>query len=102
MNDRVNRQEIIDRLRENERALRARGVTHAALFGSVARNEQNAESDIDILVELDPAIIVTMFDYAGLKHYIAGLFKGPVDVIDREALKPRVRPRAAADAIYAF
>jgi predicted nucleotidyltransferase len=43
-----------------------------------------------------------MFDYAGVKDYIAGLFEGPVDVIDREALKPRLRPRAAADAIYAF
>jgi hypothetical protein len=43
-----------------------------------------------------------MFDYAGLKDYVASLFQGPVDVIDREALKPRLRPRAAADAIYAF
>lgn len=75
---------------------------HAALFGSFARGEQNADSDIDILVELDPAIVVTMFDYAGLKDYVAGLFHGPVDVIDRAALKPRVRPRAVADAIHAF
>jgi len=78
------------------------GVTHAALFGSVARDEQNAESDIDILVELDPTIVATIFDYAGLKDYIASLFEGSVDVIDREALKPRVRPQAVADAIYAF
>jgi predicted nucleotidyltransferase len=33
----MNRQEILDRLRENERALRERGVIHAALFGSRAR-----------------------------------------------------------------
>jgi predicted nucleotidyltransferase len=98
----MNRQNILDRLRENERALRARGVTHAALFGSVARDEPRPDSDIDIMVDLDPAIIVTMFDYAGLKDYIAGLFNSPVDVVDRQALKPRVRPKAAADAIYAF
>lgn len=98
----MNRQDVLDRLRENEHALRARGVTHAALFGSVARNEHNAESDIDILVDLDPTVVVTMFDYAGLKDYIGGLFNGSVDVVDREALKPRVRPRATADAIYAF
>ena len=95
-------QDVLDRLRENELALRERGVTHAALFGSVARNEQHAESDIDILVDLDPAIVATMFDYAGVKDYIAGLFEGPVDVVDREALRPRLRARAAADAIYAF
>jgi predicted nucleotidyltransferase len=98
----MNKQDILDRLRENELALRERGVTHAALFGSVARNEQNAESDIDILVDLDPAKVATMFDYAGVKDYIAGLFEQPVDVVDREALKPRVRPKATADAVYAF
>ena len=98
----MKRDEIIATLKEREADLRSHGVTHAALFGSVARNEQSAESDIDILVDLDPAVVVTMFDYAGVKDYVASLFQGSVDVIDREALKPRVRPRATADAIYAF
>jgi uncharacterized protein len=98
----MNREAIIARLREREADLRAHGVTHAALFGSVARGEQRPDSDIDILVDLDPAVVATMFDYAGLKDYVASLFQGSVDVIDREALKPRLRPRAAADAIYAF
>ena len=39
---------------------------------------------------------------SALKEYIAGLFDGPVDVVDREALKPYVAPAATADAIYAF
>jgi predicted nucleotidyltransferase len=98
----MKRDDIIARLKEREADLRAHGVTHAALFGSVARNDQNADSDIDILVELDPAMVATIFDYAGVKDYVASLFQGSVDVIDREALKPRIRPRAAADAIYAF
>ena len=51
--------------------------------------EQRPDSDIDILVDLDPVIVATMFDYAGLKDYVASLFRGSVDVIDREALKPR-------------
>jgi hypothetical protein len=98
----MKRDEIIETLKEREADLRAHGVTHAAVFGSVARDEHNAKSDIDILVDLDPEIVVTMFDYAGVKDYVAGLFEGSVDVVDREALKPRVRPRAAADAVYAF
>jgi len=98
----MNRDEILDTLKARESDLRAHGVKHAALFGSVARGEQRADSDIDILVDLDPAVVVTMFDYAGLKDYVASLFPGSVDVVDREALKPRLRPRAAADAIYAF
>jgi predicted nucleotidyltransferase len=94
--------EILAKLRENETALRARGVKHAALFGSCARGDNRSDSDIDIMVEFDPAAHVTVFSYAGLKDYIAGLFDGPVDVVSREGLKPYVRPAATTDAIYAF
>jgi len=98
----MKRDDIILRLQERQTDLLAQGIAHAALFGSVARGEDRADSDIDILVDLDPAIVVTIFDYAGVKNYIAALFDQPVDVVSRETLKPRVRPRAAADAIYAF
>jgi predicted nucleotidyltransferase len=54
------------------------------------------------LVDLDPAIVVTTIDYAGVKEFIAEMFDGPVDVVSRESLKARVRPNATADAIYAF
>jgi len=43
-----------------------------------------------------------VYAYVGLKNYIADLFTGPVDVVDREALKSYVRPAATADAAYAF
>jgi uncharacterized protein len=98
----MNAQEVLARLRQNETALRARGVSHAALFGSLARGDNRTDSDIDIMIEFDPAARVTVFNYAGLKDYIAGLFDLPVDVISREGLKPYVRPAATADAIYAF
>jgi predicted nucleotidyltransferase len=95
-------QDIIARLRENEAALRARGVAHAALFGSRARGDAGADSDTDILVELDPAARLSVFDYAGLKMFVADLFEGKVDVVNRTALKPHVKPRAMTDAVYAF
>ena len=98
----MNSSDIITVLQAHEAALKARGVAHAALFGSVARNEQRRDSDIDIMIELDSDSRVTMFGYVDIKEYIASLFQGPVDVVNRDGLKPFVRPRAAADAIYAF
>ncbi|MGO8799860.1 MAG: nucleotidyltransferase family protein [Roseiarcus sp.] len=95
-------QDILDRLRQNERALRERGVIHAALFGSRARGDNRPDSDTDIMIEVDPEAHVSLSDYVGLKEYIASLLEGPVDVVDREGLKPDLRPAATADAVYAF
>jgi len=93
---------IISRLKACEAELRAHGVLHAALFGSVARGEERDDSDIDIMVDLDPEIVKGMFKYAGVRNLIADMFEVPVDVVDRESMKSNVRPKAVADAIYAF
>ena len=98
----MKRDDIIQTLREREADLRAQGIVHAALFGSVARGEDRPDSDIDIMVDLDPAVVRTIFDYAGVKDFIADMFDRPVDVVSNEGLKPRLRPRVTADAIYAF
>lgn len=98
----MNSQEVIATLREYEKALRARGVRHAALFGSVARGTAGPESDIDIMIEIELEAVQDVYAYVGLKNYIAELFSEPVDVIDRAALKPSVRPPAEAEAVYAF
>jgi hypothetical protein len=98
----MSREEIIARLRENEVTLRQRGVAHAALFDSRARGNQGPDSDTDIMIEFDPAARITVFDYANLKEYIAALFDGRVDVVNRDGLKPYVKPAATVDAIYAF
>ena len=98
----MDKQQILDRLRENERDLRAR--RRACRLVRFARGDTRADSDTDIMIDIDPAAEATMsvYDYVGLKRYIASLFDGRVDVIDREALKPHVRPAATGDAVYAF
>jgi predicted nucleotidyltransferase len=98
----MDRDAIIARLREKEADLRARGVLHAALFGSRARGDAHPGSDTDIMIEIDPEAHIGVWGYAGVKDYIASLFDGPVDVVNRAGLKPYVRPAATADAIYAF
>ena len=98
----MDNQQILDRLRENEHALRVRGVTHAALFGSRAHGDDRPDSDIDILIDLAPEAPIGVWEYSGLKTYIANLFEEPVDVVSLETLKPYIRPVATADAVYAF
>jgi predicted nucleotidyltransferase len=98
----MNANEALDTLRRSEAALRARGVRHAALFGSTARGENRPDSDIDILVEIDPNARVTVYDYVGIKEFISNLFPDRVDVIDRDALKPHLRQSSSRDAVYAF
>jgi uncharacterized protein len=98
----MNSSEALETLRRSEPDLRAGGVRRAAVFGSLARGDSRPDSDIDIMAEIDPDAHLTVFDYAGLKDYIASLFDGPVDVVNRDGLKPYVRPAATAEAIYAF
>ena len=95
-------QDALAVLRKHADELRARGVIHAALFGSVARNEAGPTSDIDIMIELDPDSRLDLFGYAGLRRFIEGLFPARVDVVDRDALKPYLREPVITDAIYAF
>ena len=97
----MNAQDALATLRRYESALRVRGVTHSAVFGSAARGESRPDSDIDIMIDIDPEAHITLFDYVGLQDYIASLFDDPVDVIDREALKPHLRTSALPD-VYAF
>ena len=95
-------EEALQALRKAEAELRAKGVIHAGIFGSVARGEQHAESDIDVIVDFDPSARITIYDYVGIKDEISELFEQPVDVIDRRGLKPHLREPVARDLVYAF
>jgi predicted nucleotidyltransferase len=67
-----------------------------------ARGDNRPDSDTDIMIDVDPDLEMSVYDYVGLKRYIASLLEGRVDVVNRDALKPYVRPVATVDAIYAF
>ena len=94
-------------LKAHEPELRRQGVTHAAVFGSVARGEAGAASDVDILIDLDPEFRLDLFDSVNIKLCIAALFgidslEGPVDVVNRRMLKPLLRQQILSEAIDAF
>ena len=94
--------DVLQTLRTHESELRMLGVSHAAVFGSVARGEAIADSDIDVLVELDEDRSMGIFEYARLKLYINELLAGAGDVVNRRTLKPLLRDNILRDAIHAF
>ena len=94
--------EVLRLLQEHQEELRRRGVCHAAVFGSVARAEARADSDIDVLVALDPERPMGIFEYARLKLYIGGLLGGAADVVNRKTLKPLLRDGILREAVNAF
>jgi predicted nucleotidyltransferase len=64
----------------------------------VARGENRADSDVDVLVEFDgPA---TFDHYIGLKFFLEDLLDAPIDLVTQRALKPRLRPRVEQEALY--
>ena len=89
-------------LRAHEAELRRLGVRHAALFGSVARGDGRGDSDLDVMIDVDPGAVRDVYAYVGLCRFIGTLFPVPVDVANRETLKEPIRRRAERDAILAF
>jgi predicted nucleotidyltransferase len=98
----MKRDEVLRKLKEAEPDLRAQGVAHAALFGSIARADDEPGSDIDVMVEIAPEARIDLFQYVGIVQYIEELFPARVDIANREGLKPFVRPGVERDAVYAF
>lgn len=89
-------------LQAHQAELQRRGVNHAALFGSVARDQAKPDSDLDVMIDIDTSIVQDVYDYAGIIGFISDLFPMKVDVANRELLKPYVRPSAERDAVRAF
>ena len=95
-------QEALSRLRTSEPELRRLGANHVSLFGSVARGESNAKSDIDVLVELDETQSLGIFEYSRLRIYLNELLDGSADVVNARTLKPLLRGGIERDAVNVF
>ena len=72
--------------REKPELVRDYGVTRLALFGSYARNDQGEDSDVDVLVEVDPSIGL---GFVELAERIEGALGIHAEVVSRRAIKPR-------------
>jgi hypothetical protein len=97
-----NLHDTLEALRAHESELRQMGVSHAAVFGSVARGEARPDSDVDVLVDIDESRPIGVFAYARMALRIGDILHGTADVVERAALKPLLRESILHDAIRAF
>ena len=75
----------------------AYGASNVRVFGSTARGDDAAGSDIDLLVDLDPS--VGLFDLERLQIVISDLLRVNVNVVPANMLKPRVKQRVEGDVV---
>ena len=98
----MKRAEALKKLRTFAGALRARGATSLYLFGSTARNQAGADSDLDLFVDYDPRGKFNAFDLVASKRLLQeGLGVG-VDLTTRKGLHPLIRKRVEAEATRVF
>lgn len=82
----MKREEVLSTLIRESNSYHRFGVKSLALFGSVARDEARAESDVDILVEFES--IPTFAQYMDLKFFLEDLLGKKVDLVQKKMLHP--------------
>jgi predicted nucleotidyltransferase len=95
----MNRDQVLEELRRHRQEIEARfAIKHLSVFGSAARDELCEDSDIDVLVEFNGK--ATFDGYMELKFYLENLLGRNVDLVTRDAVKPRMRPLIEQEAIH--
>jgi predicted nucleotidyltransferase len=83
------KKEVLEYLRENKDYFYKRyGIKSIKLFGSVARGEDNKNSDIDLLIEFKDFKSANLRNYMGFIKEIQQTFKRKADVATNEMIKP--------------
>ena len=93
----MERDQVIKLIAEQQQTLDRLGVERLSIFGSVAREENRAESDIDVLVDFKEK--ATFDRYMDLKFFLEELLGRRVDLVTRNALRPSMRPSVEQEAI---
>ncbi len=94
--------EIIGRLRQDEAALRTRGIVSLSVFGSVARGKATPDSDIDLAVTFEPEAQISLTGLATLRAELTDLLAAPVDLAEWDKLRAPIRAAAEHEAVRVF
>jgi uncharacterized protein len=97
----MDRNEAIARLKAHEAELKAFGVQHLYLFGSTARGEAGANSDVDLFFDHERGKL-SLFGLMDIKARAAQILGGRADIMTRESLHKTLRQRIEASAMQVF
>lgn len=92
---------VIRTLRAHQDELRAEGISHVFLFGSVARGEADEHSDVDLFFDYhDPKF--SLIDLVRVKRRFGEILGTRVDAMTRRSVHPRIRQEVEAEAVRVF
>jgi hypothetical protein len=100
----MDRHQVITILKRHERELRALGIEHLSVFGSVARDTGREDSDVDIAVRLKPGPrgFRRLATLETVQVRLRELLRRPVDVIEEPARSPHVQRAIEREGVAAF
>jgi len=98
----LGKREVRTRLAALEKPLRERGITSLALFGSVVHGEAGPDSDVDVLIDIDPAGRFSLIDLVSVKNFLEHQLGQDVDVVTRQGIDPAVAERVFREAETVF
>lgn len=90
----MRRSDVISIIRAHADELRAAGIAHVSLFGSVARDEAGPDSDVDLVLEGPLERPITLFSMARAEAVFERILSRPVDLTAKQGLAAASRLRA--------
>ena len=93
----MDKEQVVQILHTHRESLREHGIHSIALFGSIARGEADATSDVDLVVEF--SLPRGLFELVGLQSYLEKLLGCPVDLLTRDGIKARMRESILSECV---
>src|SRR5574341_290822 len=93
------KESLVSLIQANQRGIRAYGVTRIGLFGSFTRGQQKPSSDVDLLVEFEPAR-KTFDNFVGLATFLENLLNRYVELVTPESLSRHIGPYILKEVEY--
>lgn len=98
----MKRQDAVEALQRQAEAVKALGATALYVFGSTARDEAAARSDLDLFIDYDRDGRFSLVELVGIKQLLERNLGVPVDLTTRDSLDPLLRDRIEATAERVF